>query len=99
MPIESPDPLVEAIVFWTLGAALLLLGTAIILIAFRGYRRNQSKPMLFLAIGFTVIILPEFLIILLSFVVDPPQFWSVTFLQATNVLAFACILYAITMDA
>ncbi len=99
MPLDSPDPLAEAIVFWTLGGALFVLGSAIILIAFRGYRRNQSKPMLFLAIGFTAIILPEFGIVLVSMFVELPEFWAITALQVTNVVAFACILYAITMDA
>ncbi len=98
MPIATPDPLAEAIVFWTLGGTLLVLGSAIIVIAFRGYRRNQSKPMLFLAIGFAAIILPEFGMLLVSMFVELPEFWAMTVLQGTNVFAFACILYAITMD-
>jgi hypothetical protein len=90
---------IEAVVQGSLFVVLTVLGLAIIAIAVQGYRRNRSRPMLFLALGFAGIILPElFVAAFTQFVADLSQFWAVTIFQVTNVFAFLCILYAITME-
>lgn len=37
-------------------AVTLVLGIAISVIAYRGYRRNASRPMLFIAVGFVLVV-------------------------------------------
>ncbi|OVE84241.1 DUF7521 family protein [Natronolimnobius baerhuensis] len=88
----------EAIVQSSLFVILTVLGLAIIIIALQGYRRNQSRPMLFLALGFAAIIVPELAMTVITRVVDISQFWTITIYQVTNVFAFLSILYAITME-
>ncbi|ARS89096.1 DUF7521 family protein [Natrarchaeobaculum aegyptiacum] len=97
--IPQIDLSFELIVQGTLFSILTVLGLAIVAIAFQGYRRNQSRPMLFLAVGFAAIILPELAMTVVTRIVEISQFWTVTVFQVTNVFAFLCILYAITMDA
>lgn len=90
---------IEAVVQGSLFVVLAILGLAIITIAVQGYRRNRSRPMLFLALGFAGIVVPELLVAAVTqFVTEISQFWMVTFFQVTNVFAFLCILYAITME-
>ncbi|AGB39123.1 DUF7521 family protein [Natronococcus occultus] len=90
---------IEAVVQGGLFVILTVLGLAIIAIAIQGYRRNRSRPMLFLALGFAGIIFPELIVAgVTQFVTELSQFWMVTFFQVTNVFAFLCILYAITME-
>ncbi|MCU4926510.1 DUF5985 family protein [Halobacteria archaeon AArc-dxtr1] len=101
MTLQTPslELTFELAVQWTLIAVLTAMGLAIILIAFRGYRRNRSRPMLFIALGFAAIVLPEVLVLIVSvFVEQIPEFLAITTIQLTNVFAFACILYAITME-
>ncbi|ELY43072.1 MULTISPECIES: DUF7521 family protein [Natronorubrum] len=96
--IPTIDPSIEAIVQGSLFIILTILGLAIIYLAFQGYRRNQSRPMLFLALGFAAIIVPELAMTVVTRLVEISQFWIVTTYQVTNVFAFCCILYAITME-
>ncbi|MDG5821719.1 hypothetical protein [Natronococcus sp. A-GB7] len=88
----------ESVVQGSLFIVLTVLGLAIITIAFQGYRRNHSRPMLFLALGFAAIIIPELAMTIITRVIDISQFWIVTVYQVTNVFAFLSILYAITME-
>lgn len=96
--IPTIDPSFEAIVQGSLFLVLSVLGLAIIVVAFRGYRRNQSRPMLFLAVGFAAIIVPELAMTVVTRFVEVSQFETITVYQVTNVFAFLCILRAITME-
>lgn len=81
------------------GLCILLLGTAITVIAFQGYRRNRSQPMLYIAIGFGLIILVQAVSGLLLFVVpiDVGQFTLEILIQLSQVLGLLSILYALRM--
>lgn len=92
------DVVLQTVVFWSLALATLALALAITVIAFRGYRRNDSRPMLFIAVGFGVIFLPQALLVPLMAVVTLDEFAVETAVQLANFVGLGCILYAITMD-
>ncbi|AFO58641.1 MULTISPECIES: hypothetical protein [Natrinema] len=96
--IPTIDPSFEAIVQGSLMLVLTILGLAIVVVALQGYRRNQSRPMLFLAVGFAAIIVPELAMTVIARFVEVSQFRAITVYQVTNVFAFLCILRAITME-
>ena len=96
--ILTIDPSFEAIVQASLFVILNVLGFVIITIAFQGYRRNKSRPMLFLAIGIAALIVPELAMDIVSLFVTLSPFEVVTVYQLTNVVAFLCFLRAITMN-
>lgn len=88
----------ETIVFWTLAIGILVLGLAITFIAYRGYRRNESRPMLFIAIGFGLILLIQVLLLPVDLVFDLDQFTLQTVTQAAQIAGMLSILYALTME-
>ncbi|QCS42925.1 hypothetical protein [Natrinema versiforme] len=96
--IPTIDTSFEAIAQGSLFLILTVLGLAIVIVAFQGYRRNQSRPMLFLAVGFAAIIVPEITMTVVTRVAEVSEFETITVYQVTNVFAFLCILRAITMD-
>ena len=74
----------------------LLLGLAISVIAYRGYRRNDSRPMLLIAIGFVLVVgVPGVLggLYLFAGVVGGATASVVS--QASELLGMATILYAL----
>lgn len=85
-----------------------LLGLAVAYIAFRGYRRNQSRPMLFVAVGFVLTFWTPVLL-LVSFVVLPEiaqiapnslELFNFLFGVAGSVsqlIGLVCILYGLRM--
>ena len=79
------------------GAAL---GLFIAYLAYRGYRRNASRPMLYLAVGFGVILgLPipvVALSLLFPWIPDPVV---QAFVQTLEIGGLLCIVYALRMDA
>ena len=97
-PLQAIDPALQTAIFWVLAVVVAGLGLAITIIAYRGYRRNRSRPMLFIAIGFGLIVFPQIAIGLLSAVIDVGQFAVQTVSQLSNLVGLACILYAITRN-
>ncbi|HKL28055.1 MAG TPA: hypothetical protein VJ898_02190 [Natrialbaceae archaeon] len=87
------------------GVITVLFGIAIAYVAFRGYRRNASRPMLFMAIGFILAVaLPgtlSYLTYVLTMVfrmslgIDYIHLAAV--LQVSEIVGMACILYALVM--
>jgi drug/metabolite transporter (DMT)-like permease len=77
-----------------------LVGLAIAYQAYRGYRRNESRPMLYLAVGFALSVgLPFVMLVpmlLLSHVPMATAAFTVLGSVATLV-GLACILYALRM--
>lgn len=78
------------------GAAL---GLFIASLAYRGYRRNDSRPMLYLAIGFVIVFglaVPVFGLTLLlpglSVVVSQAT------IQTLEIVGFLCIIHALRME-
>lgn len=78
------------------GAAL---GIFISYVAYRGYRGNDSRPMLFIALGFALALGLPFVLTLL-YLASPITGWQVA-LQATTqtveIAGLLCILYALRM--
>ena len=73
----------------------LILGAAIVVLAYRGFRRSNSKSMIFLAIGLALVTLGAFVEgVLFEFL-----HWDITLIHAVestiNVLGFLTILYAV----
>jgi len=87
------------------GLVTLVLGLAIAYVAFRGYRRNASKPMLFIAIGFVLVIaIPgtlSYLVYVLTRVAHVSLGIDLVYLaalmQVSEIVGMACILYALVM--
>lgn len=79
------------------------IGLGIAYLAYRGYRRNQSRPMLFISLGFILSIgIPFVLLLPLVLVPSLPstlQSVTVVLTDICNVSGLACILYAIWMPA
>lgn len=95
--LQTLDPTYQTAIFWLLAAGVFALGLAVTVIAFRGYRRNDSRPMLFIALGFGLIVFAQTAVGLLGAVVDVSQFTVQTVSQLSNLVGLASILYAITM--
>ncbi|ACV46774.1 MULTISPECIES: DUF7521 family protein [Halomicrobium] len=78
------------------GAAL---GLFIAYLAFRGYRRNDSRPMLFFAIGFGIILGLPLPVVALSLVfpwLSGPGGQAI--IQTFELVGLVCIIYALRMD-
>lgn len=75
-----------------------LLGIFIAYQAFRGYRRNDSRPMLFIAIGFVLVLAFPFVLLLVTLAVPGVPVWAVGLLtQASELLGLGSIIYALWM--
>jgi hypothetical protein len=76
----------------------LLLGLAISYIAYRGYRRNQSRPMLFVAVGFVLIVgVPALVFVVLSLGLGVPTPVVNSLSQASELAGLGAILYGLWM--
>jgi uncharacterized membrane protein (DUF441 family) len=78
------------------GAAL---GLFIAYLAYRGYRRNDSRPMLYLAVGFGVILgLPIPVVALSLLFPSIPGPVVQAFIQTVEIGGLLCIVYALRME-
>ncbi|MFW6435533.1 MAG: hypothetical protein ACOCY1_04060 [Halovenus sp.] len=88
------------------GVLTIAIGIAIAVIAFRGYRSNDSRSMLFIAVGFvlaiafpgTIDFTLYVLIVAFQFQLPVDRIYLAGFLQGTQLLGMAAILYALLMD-
>jgi drug/metabolite transporter (DMT)-like permease len=83
-----------------LGFLTALVGLAIAYQAYRGYRRNQSRPMLFLAIGFVLSVGLPFVMVIPLLLFSHIQTVTAILAVLGNVftlIGLACILYALRM--
>lgn len=77
-------------------AITVLLGLAISYIAYRGYRRNRSRPMLFVAGGFVLIVaVPAVVTLVLYLLLDVPLPVVNSLAQASELLGMGAILYGL----
>lgn len=77
-----------------------LVGLAIAYQAYRGYRRNDSRPMLFLAIGFALSVGLPFVMLIPLLLFSHIQIVTAAISILSNVftlIGLACILYALRM--
>lgn len=72
------------------------LGLAISYIAYRGYRRNRSRPMLFVAAGFVLVVGVPFLVtVVLYFLLGVPIEIVNSVGQVSELAGMAAILYGL----
>lgn len=76
-----------------------LVGLFIAYIAFQGYRRNDSRPMLYMAVGFGIIVgLPLPLVVVSLFTGAVSRGAAQAVIQTLELVGLACILYALRME-
>lgn len=87
------------LVFFVSEVVSMGLGLVIAYIAYRGYRRNQSRPMLFIAIGFVFVTgVPTLFIGVFVSGVGVDRQLAGGIIQFFEIVGMASILYALVMD-
>lgn len=84
--------------FWFVTAAkvaALILGAFIVYLAYRGYRRNRSRPLLYVAIGFALITGGTIAEGLLYVILGSALLAAIAAGTVVTVLGFVAILYSI----
>jgi hypothetical protein len=105
VPLQlSPPPIPDwvQLLSQSMNVVAALVGLLIAYQAYRGYRRNDSRPMLFIAVGFA-------LTVGLPFVMAPPTLLLsnsptataalVILSDASTLVGLGCILYGLRMPA
>lgn len=78
----------------------VIIGVFIAYQAYRGYQRNNSRPMLFIAVGFVLVLAVPFCIFLLyGMVPEIPVTAVIVTSQLSQVSGLIAILYALWMPA
>ncbi|WP_256298517.1 DUF7521 family protein [Haloarchaeobius salinus] len=96
LPLQSFDLETLSLARQLSEVVTIVLGLAISYIAYRGYRRNQSRAMLFVAAGFVLIIgIPAVLTVLLYFLLDVPIEIVNSVGQASELVGMTAILYGL----
>lgn len=73
----------------------LVLGAFIVYLAYRGYRRNRSRPLLYVALGFALITTGTIAEGLLYVILGSALLAAIAAGTAVTVLGFIAILYSI----
>lgn len=92
----GPEGAPDWIATYTLTADVLmaLLGIFIAYHAYLGYRRNESRPMLYIATGFVLVLtVPFLLLVALQLIAVLSETVTVVVIQTIQVLGLAAILY------
>lgn len=80
--------------------AKALIGLVIAYIAFQGYRRNRSRPMLAISIGFVLVLgIPFVLFVLFYTVPGVPEIPAALVMEASQLVGLLVILYALRMPS
>lgn len=95
LQLSATDSTLETAVWAVLAAGLLVTGLAITALAFRGYRQYRSRPMLFIAVGFGLLMANQLLINPVAILFSVGEFAARTATQATQLLGSLSILYAV----
>jgi hypothetical protein len=99
--LQAANRFDSAVQVWLTGYELVgaLLGLFVAYQAYRGYRRNESRPMLFIALGFVLIVgLPVALTVPFLLVPAIPQAAYQFTIQTAEVGGLVCIIYALRVD-
>jgi len=84
--------------FWIATATkivALVLGAFIVYLAYRGFTRNRSKPLLYVAVGFALITAGTIAEGILYVILGSQLLTAITAGTAITVLGFAAIIYSI----
>jgi hypothetical protein len=91
-----PEQLAQWFWFATIAkGAALVLGVFIVYLAYTGFRRNRSRPLLFVAIGFALITGGTVAEGILYVLLGSQLLAAITAGTAITVLGFAAIIYSI----
>ena len=99
--LQAANRFDSAVQVWLTGYEFVgaLLGLFVAYQAYRGYRRNESRPMLFIALGFVLIVgLPVALTIPFLFVPAIPQPAYQFVVQTAEIAGLGSIIYALRVD-
>jgi len=89
-------PAVEALVLLVSGVLTAILGLFIGYQAYRGYRRNSSRPMLFLSSGLVLLTAVSFSVsVVLGSLGGQNPFVTLSVQRAIELTGLACIMYAL----
>jgi hypothetical protein len=103
LPLQfgSPNAVPEWVMAFAQATDVLsaLLGIAIAYVAWRGYRRNDSRPMLVLSLGFVLALAVPFGLLVVFVTVGVPQGSVSVLTQVSQVVGLGAILYALWMPA
>jgi len=75
--------------------AALILGTFIVYLAYKGYRRNASKPLLYVALGFALITAATIVEGILYVIVGSDLLAALVASTLITVIGFAAIIYSV----
>lgn len=99
-PTVEPEEVAEWVVAFQVSTEVLsaIIGLFIAYQAYRGYRRNESRPMLFVSVGFVLVLAIPYLTFLL-FGMFPmiPATVVIVVTQTSQVTGLLAILYALWM--
>ena len=73
----------------------LILGVFIVYLAYRGFRRNRSRPLLYVAVGFALITAGTMIEGLLYVIIGSELLTAIATGTAITVLGFVAIIYSI----
>jgi len=73
----------------------LLLGTFIVFLAYKGYRRNTSKPLLYVALGFGLITAATIVEGILYVIIGSDLLVALFISTIVTVIGFVAIIYSI----
>lgn len=102
LQLWDPEPPADWVLAYGQATDVLsaLIGLFIAYQAYRGYRRNESRPMLFISIGFVLSLAVPFLLLVVYLAIPalPESLVSLT-TQTSQVVGLVAILYALRMPA
>lgn len=100
LPTVEPEEVAEWVVAFQVSTEMLsaIIGLFIAYQAYRGYRRNESRPMLFISIGFVLVLaIPYFIFLLFGAFPAIPATLVIVVTQTSQVAGLLSILYALWM--
>lgn len=77
---------------------MALIGIYIAYHAYRGYRRNESRPMLYISIGFILVLAVPFVLLMAYHLIPFISETVAVVIQTFQILGLMAILYALRMS-
>lgn len=96
LQLWGPEGTSDWVVVYTQATDVLmaLFGVFIAYHAYRGYRRNESRPMLYISVGFILVLAIPFVLLIVSQALPVlSETVSILVIQTVQVLGLAAILY------
>lgn len=97
IPLQLGTPNTATLIAFVLSLMTTVLGFAVGYIALRGYRRNRSRPMLFVAIGFVLVFWVPVFLVVGPLLVPTADFAFGMIGELSRVIGLVSILYGLRM--